>query len=78
MNFSKVSNIDQRQRNSEAHAEGITAPSRQLPLTESVVLPPAKGVHHVFPFPNAMSNVSNRNHAGPDYARPLWLRYPDV
>ena len=61
-------------------AGSITAPTRQLPVTESSgVLPPLiKACNDVPPSPTAMSNVPNGNDAGADYTRPLGLRYPDV
>src|ERR1035437_9888853 len=38
--FQRLTNIDQRLRNSREHAGSITAPLRHLPVTESFALPP--------------------------------------
>jgi hypothetical protein len=47
LNFSNVSNIDHRLRNSEAYADSITAPPwAAIGDRESVMLPPNAGKHH--------------------------------
>src|ERR1700675_2311059 len=43
VNFSDVSNIDHRLRESKEHAGSITVPYRRLPVTERVALPPNAG-----------------------------------
>jgi hypothetical protein len=60
LNFSNVSNIDQRLRNSEEHGGSITAPFRHPSVTESVALPPNEGEAHAS-ITISLSLLSNQN-----------------
>src|ERR1035437_1767249 len=62
--FQRLTNIDQRLRNSREHAGSITAPLRHLPVTESFALPPDLKVE-------CNDRSSSRNPTARDSAAPL-------